>query len=557
MNHAELPTRILFAEDVATDAELAIREIKKGNLHFTYRIVDTEDDFLQELINFKPNLVISDYAMPAFDGMTALKITRSLPDFIPFIILTGSMNEETAVECMKAGANDYVIKEQIKRLPFAVSETLEKMRNRAEKENIESQLRESEEKYRSLIDSATDAIVTLNQNAEIISWNKGAEIMFLQKETDVLGQNVAQIIPDSFGHDLNGFAKKAAASHPSNQIDHATDFETVNKKGGSFTINLSFFGWKSSAGQFFTAIMRDVTLRRRIEKTQQFLYQISRISQSCHSLANYMALIHQELKTVLKADNFYIALYHPENDQYTLPYHVDVNESFTTTELISLKNTLTDYIRKTGEARLITEELEKQLQQKEIIHMMGEPSAIWIGAPLIDSSTSAVIGVIALQDYDNKNTYTQNDLNTLEIIAANLGIFIGRIKNLQNLQLSEQRFKSFLNSTTDIVQLEDEKGKLLFANHSFLKLVNLSENTILGKHLSEFLPPDLVSACETSDKEVKKTGLPYKGEEIWGNRIFETLKFPIELGDDKMGIGAIIHDITENKKMLEDIIKAK
>ena len=95
------PIRILFAEDLPTDAEMARREILKEKIDFDYRLVDTEPEFRKELNDFSPDIVISDYSMPAFDGMTALKIARKYSPFIPFIVLTGSMNEETAVACMK------------------------------------------------------------------------------------------------------------------------------------------------------------------------------------------------------------------------------------------------------------------------------------------------------------------------------------------------------------------------------------------------------------------------------------------------------------------------
>ncbi len=146
--------RILFAEDLPADVELARREIKKEKIANTYKVVDNEDAFRQELESFHPDIIISDYAMPRFDGMLALKITQSIDASIPFIILTGSMNEETAVKCMKAGATDYVLKERIKRLPFAVLEALEKKKIRDENEQFIKQLKENEEKFRSVFESA-------------------------------------------------------------------------------------------------------------------------------------------------------------------------------------------------------------------------------------------------------------------------------------------------------------------------------------------------------------------------------------------------------------------
>jgi PAS domain S-box-containing protein len=152
------PIKILIVEDLKTDYELACYELRKAEIDFTSILVDAEKQFRQALETFKPELIISDYAMPTFDGMRALKITRNQSTYIPFIILTGSINEETAVACMKAGADDYVIKENIKRLPFSVIEVLRKVRTQKEKEQTEKQLIESEEKYRLLTENAQDLI---------------------------------------------------------------------------------------------------------------------------------------------------------------------------------------------------------------------------------------------------------------------------------------------------------------------------------------------------------------------------------------------------------------
>ena len=138
------PMRILFVEDVPADAEIASRELQKGGIQFKSVRVDTKEEFLKALEEFRPDIIISDYTMPGFDGMQALILAKEYEAGIPFIMLTGSINEETAVECMKAGATDYILKDRMKRLPFAVNEALEQKKIRLEKEKADSALRESE-----------------------------------------------------------------------------------------------------------------------------------------------------------------------------------------------------------------------------------------------------------------------------------------------------------------------------------------------------------------------------------------------------------------------------
>jgi len=150
--------KILFAEDLPEDFELAKATFKRGGIPFEGIRVDTPEDFVRELQEFNPQIIISDYAMPTFNGMEALELAKTNAPDIPFILLTGSINEETAVKCMKAGATDYVLKERMARLPFAVKEAIEQAQNKLERKMALQSLRESEEKFRMIAENAHDFI---------------------------------------------------------------------------------------------------------------------------------------------------------------------------------------------------------------------------------------------------------------------------------------------------------------------------------------------------------------------------------------------------------------
>ncbi|MDP8236019.1 MAG: PAS domain S-box protein [Candidatus Erginobacter occultus] len=148
------PLRILFVEDVAAAAELAERALKKEGIVSVSTRVETETDFLLRLNDFRPDLIISDYALPHFNGMRALELTRKENLYLPFILLTGSINEETAVECIKAGADDYILKSKLARLPFSIREALKHTNDREERSRAEKALRESEDKLQSIFSAA-------------------------------------------------------------------------------------------------------------------------------------------------------------------------------------------------------------------------------------------------------------------------------------------------------------------------------------------------------------------------------------------------------------------
>jgi PAS domain S-box-containing protein len=183
MRVTNAPISILFVEDMPADTELSKRELEKGGIIFQSMRVDTRTALLSALESFRPDIVISDYSMPMFDGMSALLTTREYDRFMPFIILTGSMNEETAVICMKAGASDYVIKEHMSRLPYAVLEAIDR-RKLTEKNSLQEELlRQNEERYHSIfsdskavmliIDPDTLAVIDANNAAlEFYGWTK-------------------------------------------------------------------------------------------------------------------------------------------------------------------------------------------------------------------------------------------------------------------------------------------------------------------------------------------------------------------------------------------------
>ena len=147
--------RILMLEDMEADAELLESELRRSKINYTARRAVTKDDFLKGLREFAPDVILSDYRLPDLDGMQALRLAQEHAPHVPFVIVTGTINEETAVECMKAGAVDYVLKDHIGRIAAAIQIALEK-------KQAEARLRQSEELFRLITDNVTDLIAILD-----------------------------------------------------------------------------------------------------------------------------------------------------------------------------------------------------------------------------------------------------------------------------------------------------------------------------------------------------------------------------------------------------------
>jgi diguanylate cyclase (GGDEF)-like protein/PAS domain S-box-containing protein len=133
--------RILMIEDVESDAEMTFRELRRSGLQFEYRCVETEVDLTRECNEFAPDIILSDFALPRFDGLSALSIVRRMQPDLPFIFVSGTIGEETAIESLRRGATDYVLKSNLSRLPSAVNRALQEANERVTLRGTEEALR--------------------------------------------------------------------------------------------------------------------------------------------------------------------------------------------------------------------------------------------------------------------------------------------------------------------------------------------------------------------------------------------------------------------------------
>ncbi|MFB3925616.1 MAG: PAS domain S-box protein [Syntrophales bacterium] len=167
--------RILVLEDVPTDAELMENELREAGMDVVSMRVDTRTSFVRELKRFAPDIILSDFSLPSFDGVAALRIAlKKCPD-VPFIFVSGALGEELAIELLKKGATDYVLKHRLSRLAPAVSRALLEVRERNERQHIEDALRESELRYRTIFDNTGTATIIVEEDATIMIANREFE----------------------------------------------------------------------------------------------------------------------------------------------------------------------------------------------------------------------------------------------------------------------------------------------------------------------------------------------------------------------------------------------
>lgn len=151
---------LLILEDNPDDVELAVRELEKEGFLVEWNLVETEEAF-REALNKRPDIILADYFLPTFDGLSALKIKQETIPEIPLVIITGKIGEELAVECIRLKVTDYVLKDKLFRLGPVVKRALEEAQIYRERKQAEEQLKQSYEKLQKTMEGTINTIIKI------------------------------------------------------------------------------------------------------------------------------------------------------------------------------------------------------------------------------------------------------------------------------------------------------------------------------------------------------------------------------------------------------------
>jgi two-component system, cell cycle sensor histidine kinase and response regulator CckA len=262
------PLRLLIAEDDPNDLELILRELKSSELDVQIEIVSTRSAFVETLRSNPVDIVLSDYRMSGWTGVDALTEIIKLNADVPLILVTGTLGDLKAVECMKLGITDYVVKQQLGRLPMAIIRAHEeKGMRRAQRNSIEA-LRESEARYRTLVENAPEAIVVLDlEKGCFVDCNNEALRLFRMQRDELLTRGPTELSPP-FQPDGRGssVAARLWAEHAS--INEASSFEWThrNSMGADVPCEVHLIRLPSPTRQLVRASILDITERRRSQE---------------------------------------------------------------------------------------------------------------------------------------------------------------------------------------------------------------------------------------------------------------------------------------------------
>ncbi len=263
-----VPIRVLILEDRPTDAELLLHELRRAGFEPDWRQVDAEPDYLAHLgPDF--DVILSDYHMPQFDPIRALQLLQERNLDIPFILVTGALGDETAVECIKHGVTDYVLKDRMARLGPVVQRALDDKRLRDERREVEEALRESEQRFRDLYEGAPHTYFSVGLDGSIQLVNQRATELLGYSRDTLIGCSVLDLYADT----ANGKekAKRLNQRILAGEDIHDEQLEMRRADGSSVWISLTVRLIWDLQGELVErlAMVVDITERKQAEEALQ------------------------------------------------------------------------------------------------------------------------------------------------------------------------------------------------------------------------------------------------------------------------------------------------
>jgi PAS domain S-box-containing protein len=264
------PIRALIIEDVEDDALLLVAELKRGGYEVVFERVDTAAAMRNALQQKAWDVILCDFTMPYFNGAAALQLAKESGADMPFIFVSGTIGEDVAIEAMKSGAQDYIMKTNLARLAPAVERELHETQVRRESRQAETAMRESEHKYRHLFEALGDAVfVIVEESGRIIDTNARAENLLGRTRTEILGSNQARLFAPQSGRPGFDILRAAAnGEHPG-----GCELEVFRHDGRIVPVHASASRIELYDRQLLLTVLHDVSERNRMDEQ---LRQLSR-----------------------------------------------------------------------------------------------------------------------------------------------------------------------------------------------------------------------------------------------------------------------------------------
>src|SRR3990172_2872856 len=261
------PLRILHLEDNPKDAELIQATLQAEGLVCEVVLVQTREDYLAAAEQGPFDLILADYTLPQLDTLSTLAIRQEHCPDVPYIIVSGLMGEEVAIESLKSGATDYVLKNRLPRLALAVRRALREVEEQREIKQAQEALRESEARKKAMLDGALDCIIASDHQGNILEFNPAAERTFGYTLDQVIGKPLADlIIPSHLRENHKQGLKQYIATGEGPFIGKVVEVTAMRADGTEFPAELGITPVGQKWPPLFLCHVRDISERKAIDE---------------------------------------------------------------------------------------------------------------------------------------------------------------------------------------------------------------------------------------------------------------------------------------------------
>ncbi|MFZ4619420.1 MAG: PAS domain S-box protein [Bacteroidota bacterium] len=463
--------QILLVEDSLDDAEIIRYELKKSGMTFTIDRVDTEKDFLEQLRSKKYDVVLSDYQLPQFSGRRALELLMAEHLLLPFILVSGAVGDEIAVEMLRNGCVDYVLKDKLTRLPSAVERSIQESHLLREKNSVLDALKESELRFRRIAD-----------NSPMLIWMSD-----VNKHTNYVNRTWCQFTGRSVNDEVaDGWLHSV---HPDDRDYCRMTFDSAFDARRQFTSEYRIrfhdgsYRWVLDNGlpnylpngEFigFLGSCIDITERKKTEEQLRESEQKFRSLFDNHSAIKM--LIDAETGQIIDANKSAVAYYGWSHDELVSMKIFDINTLPPSDVMDYIKSVvqhrnnhfMTAHRRKSGSNRYIDE-------YSNAIVISGKPMLFSIIHDITD-----------------------------------------KVRSEEQLRLNNAALQSAVNA----IMISDSQGKIIWANPAFLALTGYSYEEIIGRN-----PRDLSRSGKHSDEFYETMWRTILAGEVWQGEVINRRK---------------------------------
>jgi two-component system cell cycle sensor histidine kinase/response regulator CckA len=269
------PIRVLHLEDSPRDAELIRHRLDAADVSCDIVLATSKNSFEAALSREPFDLIISDYNLAGYDGLTALKQAQAAQPDVPVILISGTVVEEQAVKCLHIGATDYLLKDRLDRLGPAVHRALQEAETRRARKRVEGALGESEARKAAILDSVLDCIVTMDAHGTVIEFNSAAARTFGYTKAEAIGRPLTDlIIPPRFRDRHTAGLAHYLATGEGPMLGKLIEIMAMRSDGVELPVELAITAIRSGSATLFTGVLRDITARLQAEATRARLAAI-------------------------------------------------------------------------------------------------------------------------------------------------------------------------------------------------------------------------------------------------------------------------------------------